>query len=112
MNRRRRYGTLAIVLWAFLAAGLASAVAADSTSSGRALVIAAGVVGVGAAIGAAVALARGQRRLAGVLLVVSVITPSSFAYVPNLLALGAGLGLWWPRRHNRLRAARATERRV
>lgn len=53
----------------------------------------AGVVGVVAATCATLALMKGNMRRAGLLLVVSVITPTGFAYLPNLIALVAGIVL-------------------
>ena len=50
------------------------------------------------AITGAVALRSGRDRLAGVLLLLSVATPTYFAYVLNLPALIVGAGLLWLRK--------------
>lgn len=67
-----------------------------STESGRIVVAVAAAIGLGAAIGAVFAAVRGSKRQTGALLLLSAITPTSFAYLPNvvIMALGVALLLW------------------
>lgn len=79
--------------WAVFGAVLASTLVADATDSGRLVLAALTVLGVGAACAAAWAVQRERPRLAGLLLLVSIVTPTGFAYLPNVLALAGGVVL-------------------
>lgn len=83
--------------WAVAGAVLGALSVADATDSGRLPMIVAAVIGVAAAAAAAVLLHRGHSRAAGALLVLSAVTPTGFAYLPNLAAVLGGLALlMWP----------------
>ena len=81
---------LGSIVWAVvgLAVGMRSIGAVNSDA--RALVLAACVVGSASALMASAAVARRRDRLAGALLVVSVITPTFFAWMLNVPALLVG----------------------
>ena len=91
--RRRRILEVGSTLWAFLGAAIAISALGDVNDDAKILVAVASVGFPLCALGAAVALRRGRDRLAGVLLVLSVATPTYFAYAFNLPALGLGLAL-------------------
>ena len=81
------------IAWA--AAGSAAALLSLGSVNQDAWVIVgiAGLLGPLAALLAATAVARRQDRLAGLLLLISVATPTYFAWVLNVPALLVGLGL-------------------
>ena len=79
--------------WALTGALVALPSVPDATPDARWLIGLASVLFPAAAAAAAVALRRGSIRLAGVLLLVSVATPTYFAWPLNLPALVAGLVL-------------------
>ena len=85
----------AIVAFAATAAMGLIAVAGFSqvTADGRPIVAAATAVGVAAGTAAGVLLLRGGERVPAVLLLVSVITPTFFAAVVNLIPLVLGIAL-------------------
>lgn len=92
MGRRRAPGSGALG-WAVIGASVALWSLGDVNADARLLV---GVFSIGgplAAVGAARLLTRGADRAAGALLLVSVLTPTYFAYVLNLPALIVGLAL-------------------
>jgi hypothetical protein len=80
-------------VWAILGATVALSALPQSTPDSRWFVGMASVVFPAAAAIAAVALRRGALRWAGVLLLVSVATPTYFAWPLNLPALLVGGGL-------------------
>lgn len=87
-------------IWAILALAIASMGFGSVNSDARLLVFAATAVGVGSAVLAARLLLRGRSRWAGLCLVISVVTPTWYAAVLNLVPLTAGLILLsgrWPR---------------
>jgi hypothetical protein len=85
--------TIGSVLWAVVGAAVAFSALPQVNADARWFVGAASILGPGAAAAAAVALRRGAFRSAGVLLLVSVATPTYMAYGLNVPALAAGLGL-------------------
>jgi uncharacterized membrane protein len=92
VTKRSALAVLA-ALWAVGALALTVYTLANTNDDARLIVIAAGLVGTGSALAAAGAAARGAIRAAGGLLIVSAITPSGFFYVPNVIALLAGVAL-------------------
>jgi hypothetical protein len=80
-------------VWAGVGAAVALGSRGEVNSDARLLVGAASVVGPLAAVGAAWLLTRGADRPAGVLLLVSVLTPTYFAWVLSVPALVVGLAL-------------------
>lgn len=91
MNSRHRAIVTAVATWAALAAVLAVYTTLSSNADAMALVAGFGVVGVGAAAGAAFALHRRRPTLAAGLLILSACTPTGYLYAPNVFALVAGL---------------------
>lgn len=81
------------VAWAVVGALVALSALPSSMPDARWFVALASVLFPAAAAGAAFALKRGAVRLAGVLLLVSVATPTYFAWPLNVPALVAGLML-------------------
>ena len=53
----------------------------------------ASILGPLAALAAGILLGRGMDRIAGVCLLISVVTPTYFAYPLNVMALGVGVAL-------------------
>lgn len=90
---RRAVLEVGALVWAGVGAAVALGSLGEVNSDARLLVGAASVVGPLAAVGAAWLLARGADRTAGVLLLVSVLTPTYFAWVLNVPALVVGLAL-------------------
>ena len=92
MDRRRvlQIGTL---VWAAIGASVALTSLGNVNTDARLLVGAFSVAGPLAAVGAARLLGRGADRVAGALLLLSVLTPTYFVYVLNLPALLLGLAL-------------------
>lgn len=86
----RRLVAIGSIVWAV--AGAAIAVSALSTveDDAKVLVGTATVLFPLCAVGAAVALDRGRDRLAGALLLLSVATPTYFAYALNVVPLVVG----------------------
>ena len=80
-------------LWAVLGAAIAWSAMGTVNADARAIVLTASIVGPLAALGAAVALGADRGRIAGLLLLVSVLTPTYFAAVANVPALAVGLAL-------------------
>jgi hypothetical protein len=92
MNRRRAV-QIGMLTWALVGAVLALTAVGNVNADARAFVGAASVVGPLAAVAASRMIGRHADRPAGALLLVSVLTPTYFAYVLNLPALLVGLVL-------------------
>ena len=90
---RRRVLQIGALAWAAIGALVALASLGNVNADARLLVGAFSVAGPLAAVGAAWLLGRGADRGAGALLLVSVLTPTYFAYILNLPALVIGLAL-------------------
>lgn len=90
---RRRVLQIGALVWAAIGASVALASLGSVNADARLLVGAFSIAGPLAAVGAARLLGRGADRTAGVLLLLSVLTPTYFAYVLNLPALVVGLAL-------------------
>lgn len=90
---RRRMVQVGCLVWAITGAAVALASLRDVNDDAKVLVGMASVLFPLAAVAAAVALDRRHDRLAGVLLLASVATPTYFAYPLNLPALIVGLAL-------------------
>lgn len=90
MDRRRAVEVGALV-WAGVGAAIAIPSLATVNADARLLVGTAAILGPLAAVGAWQLLQRQADRMAGALLLVSVLTPTYFAYVVNLPALVVGL---------------------
>jgi hypothetical protein len=88
---------VACLMWAAVGLAIASMGIGTVNRDARLLVFAATAVGVGSAVFAARLLLRGRSRWAGLCLVVSIITPTWFAAVLNLIPLTVGLILLWSR---------------
>ncbi len=93
MKATRQVVTVGSAAWAVAGALIALVSVPNSTPDARWLVRLASVVFPAAAAAAAVALRRGAIRWGGVLLLVSVATPTYFAWPLNVPALVAGLVL-------------------
>src|SRR5687768_7789221 len=93
MRPTRQALIIGSAVWAVVGALVASSAVPDVNRDARWFVGVASVVLPAAAAAAAVALRRGALRWAGVLLLISVATPTYFAWALNLPALVAGLGL-------------------
>lgn len=90
---RRRVLQIGALVWAGVGASVALSSLGNVNADARLLV---GVFSIGgplAAVGAARLLAGGANRAAGALLLVSVLTPTYFAYVLNVPAFLVGLAL-------------------
>ena len=81
------------IAWAVIGASVALVALPQANADARWLVGVASVVFPAAAVLAAMALHRGAIRWAGVFLLVSVATPTYYAYALNIPALVAGLVL-------------------
>jgi hypothetical protein len=92
---RRLVIEIGAVVWGVAGAAVALGALSDVNGDARWLVGIASVVFPLCAIAAAIALRSGRDRLAGVLLLLSVATPTYFAYGLNLPALLVGAGLIW-----------------
>jgi hypothetical protein len=94
-GRRLMRGVTAVfcAVWAVAGSVLVGAGFTSVNSDARVLVVAAGLVGVGAAALAAWMAGRGSSRLAGALLVVSIVTPTWAAAIVNVVPLVVGLAL-------------------
>jgi hypothetical protein len=90
---RRRIVCVGSLVWAFVGATVAVTALPTVNDDVRVLVGLASVVFPMCAVGATVALGRRHDRLAGLLLVLSVATPTYFAYPLNVPALVTGLAL-------------------
>ncbi|HEY3833082.1 MAG TPA: hypothetical protein VGO03_12375 [Acidimicrobiia bacterium] len=90
MRRVIEFGSAA---WAVVALSVGLATLGSYNGDARPLVIAACLVATSAAVLAWACLARQRDRLAGTLLLVSVIAPTSYAWVLNVPALLVGLVL-------------------
>jgi hypothetical protein len=93
MRPTRQALIIGSAVWAVVGALVAISAVPDVNPDARWLVGVASVIFPAAAAAAAVALRRGALRWAGVLLLISVATPTYFAWALNLPALVAGLGL-------------------
>ena len=93
MKPTRQVLVIGSVVWAVVGAAVALSALSQVNPDARWIVGVASVVFPAAAVGAALALRRGALRWAGALLLVSVATPTYFAWAVNLPALVAGLGL-------------------
>ncbi len=89
----RRVMRVGVVVWAAVGSAVALLSLRFVNQDARAIVGIASLLGPLTALLAATALARRQDRLAGLLLLVSVATPTYFAWVLNVPALLTGLGL-------------------
>lgn len=92
MSRRRVLAGGALV-WAGVGAAVALGSLGQVNADARLLVGAASVLGPAAAVTASRMLTRYADRVAGALLLVSVLTPTYFAYVLNVPALVVGVAL-------------------
>src|SRR2546423_13974381 len=90
---RSRAFAIGSCLWAVTGASIAVASLANVNGDARVVVALASVAFPLCALGAAVALRRQHDRLAGLLLLMSVATPTYFAYAVNLPALVVGVAL-------------------
>jgi hypothetical protein len=90
---RRRVLQIGALGWAVIGASVALSALGDVNADARFFVGAFSIGGPLAAIGAAWLVGRRADRSAGALLVVSVLTPTYFAYILNLPALLVGLAL-------------------
>lgn len=90
MNRRQVL-QVGVVVWAIVGASVALLSLGNVNEDARLLVGLFSIGGPLAAVGAARLLAQGMDRPAGALLLVSVLTPTYFAYVLNVPALVIGL---------------------
>jgi hypothetical protein len=82
------------VVWVPLAAIVSLGAVAKATPSGRAIITAAAIIGVTTAVLAVVLLVRDARRLSAFgFFLSSIATPSTFAYVLNLLPLAVAVSL-------------------
>lgn len=107
----RRVLQIVSVLWAAIGAAIAWSGMSTVNADARWIVVTASVLGPLAALGAAGALGAGRGRLAGVLLLVSVLTPTYFAAIVNLPALVVGASLLVaPRRMLAMPVTRAVRR--
>jgi hypothetical protein len=91
--RRRRSLEIGSTLWALLGAAIAITALGDVNADAKILVGVASVLFPLCALGAAFELRHQRDRFAGVLLLLSVATPTYFAYPLNLPALVIGLVL-------------------
>ena len=89
----RRAVQIGVTVWALAGFALAAASVPALSADARVLVGLAAVIFPLCAVLAAFALARGQLRAAGVLLLLSVATPTYFAWPVNGLALLVGVAL-------------------
>lgn len=90
---RRRVCEIGSVVWAGVGGVVALASLGTVNSDARLLAAAASTLGPLAAVGSAWLLTRGSDRVADVFLLLSVLTPTYFAWVLNVPALVVGLGL-------------------
>jgi hypothetical protein len=90
---RRRIVEIGSLAWAAIGASVALAALPSVNDDAIVLVGVASVVFPLCALGAALALRDRRDRLAGLLLLASVATPTYFAYALNLPALAVGLAL-------------------
>lgn len=90
---RHRGLAVGCAVWAVVGLLIASAGFGTINEDARLLVLGAAVVGVGAALLAALLLLRERPRWAGVCLVASVVTPTWYAAIINLVPLVVGLAL-------------------
>lgn len=90
---RRRMVVLVALGWA--AVGLAIAMMGLRSVNGDAvvLVVVASVLGPAAAVAGAWCVGAGRDRWAGALLLLSVVTPTYFAFAVNVIPLGLGVAL-------------------
>ena len=89
----RRAVQVGATVWAVVGFSVGFVAVRDATSTGRFLVLAAWIVGPAAALLASVSVANHRDRLAGALLLTSVVTPTVFAWVLNVPALLIGIAL-------------------
>jgi hypothetical protein len=89
----RRVLQIGAIVWAVMGFVVAISAIGDVNSDARLLVIVASIAFPAAAVLAAFALNSHRERVAGLLLLISVATPTYFAYVVNLPALLVGLAL-------------------
>src|SRR5262245_9225180 len=90
---RRRALAIGACVWAAVGAAVAFTALGSVNADARLIVGVASVVGPLAALCAAWCVLRGRARAAGALLLVSVLTPTYFAYVLNLPAFVVGVAL-------------------
>jgi hypothetical protein len=89
----RRAIQVGSAVWAVVGFSVGLVAVRDATGTGKYLVIAACIAGPTAALLASVSVASHHDRLAGALLLASVVTPTVFAWVLNVPALLIGLAL-------------------
>jgi hypothetical protein len=89
----RRMIEVGSLVWAVVALSIGLATFGSYNSDARLLVIAVSIVATGSAALASVSLAHRRDRIAGTLLIVSVVAPTSFAWVLNVPALLVGVVL-------------------
>ena len=90
---RRRSLEIGAVVWAIVGLWVGLAVAGASNADAKVLVYSAAILGPAAALIGAVALERHRDRSAGALFLISVVTPTVFAWVLNVPALIVGVWL-------------------
>ena len=90
---RRRLMAVGSCLWAVMGATVGFSSLANVNGDARALITLACIAFPLCALGGAVSLDRRHDRLAGLLLLISVATPTHFAYAVNLLPLVVGVAL-------------------
>ena len=90
---RRQVVVVGSCLWAVMGASVALAALPNVNEDARVAVALASVAFPLCALGAAVALGRHRDRFAGLLLLLSVATPTYFAYALNVVPLIVGLAL-------------------
>ena len=101
---KRRVVQVAILVWAAVGAAIALPALGSVNVDARVFVGVVSVLGPLAAVGASRMIGRGADRPAGALLLVSVLTPTSFASILHVPALVLGLlllaapGVVFPRR--------------
>lgn len=82
-----------LAIWFPLAAVLSVGASLSSTSSGRPIMWTLAVIGVGSIAACCWFLWQGSIKIAGVLLLLSAVTPTVFFWLPNLVAIVMGLML-------------------
>ena len=90
---RRRFFAVGSCLWAVTGATVALSALGNVNDDARAVVTLASIAFPLCALAAAVLLDRRHDRLAGLLLLISVATPTYFAYAVNLPPLVVGVAL-------------------
>jgi hypothetical protein len=90
---RRRVIAVGAFVWAIVGAGVALSALGDTNADARVLVAVVSIAGPAAAVVAGQLLLRRRDRAAGWFLLVSVLSPTYFAWPLNVPALIVGFGL-------------------